>query len=153
MENNFINKEIYGTVVGKQIGRGMSRSVFVYALDPTLVIKIEDKSQSFQNVREWEYWQENKDYKPIAQWLAPCVAISPCGSVLIQKRVHTLDQSRYPKTIPQFFSDTKYQNFGLLNGKFVCFDYGNIPLSKGVIINKGKVKMVKAEWWGDKEID
>ena len=153
MENNFINKEIYGLFIGKTLGRGMSRTVYTHALDPTLVIKIEEKAQSFQNIREWEYWNENKDFKPIAEWLAPCIAISPCGSVLIQKRVNSLDYSKYPKMIPHFLTDNKYQNYGLLNGKFVCFDYGSIPLSMGITIIKKKTKMKKVEWWGDKEID
>ena len=152
IDNAFIHKEFFRMMIGKQIGRGMSRAVYAFKNDPTLVIKVEEASESFQNVREWEYWQENKDFKPVAQWLAPCHYISPCGTILVQSRVGSLEKSAYPKIIPHFFTDTKYQNFGTLKGKTVCFDYGNIPLSKGIEIKKGKVKMVKAEWWGDQEI-
>lgn len=153
MDNPFINREIYGLIIGKQLGRGMSRTVYQYLLDPTLVVKIETKAGSFQNIREWEYWNENKEFAPMRDWLAPCLYISPCGSVLIQKKCYPLDEKKYPKMIPHFFTDTKYQNFGLLDGNVVCFDYGNIPLSKGVIIIKKKTKMVKAKWWRDSDID
>lgn len=153
MENNFINKEIARLLCGRVIGRGMSRTVYVNNLDPTTVIKIEEHTQSFQNVREWEYWDENKEFKPVAEWLAPCVAISPCGTVLVQKRAYPADPKLYPKTIPHFFTDTKYQNFGLINKKLVCFDYGSIPMSRGIIVIKKKTKMQKVGWWGDKEID
>lgn len=147
MDNNFINREFFNTLVGKQLGRGMSRTVYAFKLNPDLVVKIEEGKGSFQNIREWEYWNEMKD-SPVARWLAPCLYISPCGSVLIQSRVLPLDRSKYPKKIPHFFTDTKYQNFGLYKGKFVCIDYGSIPFAKGVTS-----KMVKADWWGDNEID
>lgn len=147
MDNPFIHKEFFRTLIGKQIGRGMSRTVYAFKLNPDLVVKVEEDTESFQNVREWEYWNEMKD-SPVAKWLAPCLYISPCGSVLIQSRVLSLDRSKYPKKIPHFFTDTKYNNFGLYKGKFVCMDYGNIPFAKGVTS-----KMVKADWWGDKEVD
>lgn len=153
MDNNHINREIFGLVIGKQLGRGASRTVYSYALDPSLVVKVEERSGSFSNIREWEYWQENKEYAPMRDWLAPCIAISPCGSVLIQKRAYKLDPKKYPKMIPHFFTDTKYENFGMIDGNFVCIDYGSIPMSKGLIIIKKKTKLVKAHWWGDKEID
>lgn len=147
INNELIQKEFTRMLFGKQIGRGLSRTVYVLLSDPTLVIKTEIKGNSFQNIREWEYWNEMKG-TPVEKWLAPCLFISPCGTVLIQKRCETLDKSKYPSKLPSFFTDTKYQNFGLLNNKFVCFDYGNIPFSKGV-----NSKTVKANWWGDQEID
>lgn len=146
-DNPFIHKEFFRMLIGKQLGRGMSRTVYAFKLNPDLVIKVEEGRESFQNVREWEYWHEMKD-SPVARWLAPCLYISPCGTVLVQGRVHGLDHSKYPKKIPHFFTDTKYNNFGLYKGRFVCMDYGNIPFAKGVTS-----KIVKADWWGDKEIE
>lgn len=143
----FIHKEFFNTLIGKKLGRGSARTVYAFTANADMVIKVETKGESFQNIREWEYWQEMKD-SPVAKWLAPCLYISPCGSVLIQSRVLPLDRNKYPEKIPHFFTDTKYNNFGLYKGKFVCMDYGNIPFAKGVTS-----KMVKAEWWSDVEID
>lgn len=143
----FIHKEFFNTLIGKKLGRGSARAVYAFTANADMVVKVETKGESFQNIREWEYWQEMKD-SPVAKWLAPCLYISPCGSVLIQARVLPLERSKYPKKIPHFFTDTKYQNFGLYKGKFVCMDYGNIPFAKGVTS-----KMVKADWWSDIEID
>jgi hypothetical protein len=147
MDSPFIHKEFFNTLIGKQLGKGSARTVYAFSANPELVVKVEIGGESFQNVREWEYWKEMKD-SPMAKYLAPCEYISPCGAVLIQGRVLPLDRSKYPKKIPANFTDTKYQNFGLYKNKFVCCDYGNIPFAKGV-----SAKMVKAHWWGDIEID
>lgn len=147
LDNPFVHKEFFNTFIGKQLGRGMSRTVYVFAANSQMVVKIETKSESFQNIREWEYWQEMKD-TPLAKWLAPCIYISPCGTILVQDRVMMIDRSKYPKKIPASFTDTKYQNFGAIKGKFVCFDYGNIPFAKGV-----STKMQTVKWWSDLETD
>jgi len=147
MDNPFIHKEFFNCLIGKKIARGMSRTVYAFSANSSMVVKIEEGVKSFQNVREWEYWQEIKD-SPAKKWFAPCLYISPCGSVLIQERVLPLERKKYPKKIPHFITDTKYENFGLLDGKFVCCDYGNIPFAKGITS-----KMVKAEWWSDIEVD
>jgi hypothetical protein len=147
LDNPFVHKEFFNTLIGKQLGRGVARTTYAFSANAGMVIKVETKGNSYQNVREWEYWNEMKD-TPVAKWLAPCLYISPCGAVLVQERVQMIEHSKYPKKIPAFFTDTKYQNFGMLNGKFVCFDYGNIPFAKGI-----STKMQNVKWWSDLELD
>lgn len=117
-------KDLWSLVFGKKIGSGMSRVVYEYLPDPSYVIKEEKYVGHFQNVIEWEIW-ENVQYIPhIAKWFAPCLKISPNGMYLIQKKVTPAEANKYPKEIPYFFKDLKMDNYGLLNGKIVCCDYG-----------------------------
>ena len=146
MDNNFINKEFFRMLVGKFLGRGQFRNVYVLLSDPTKVVKIEEREQSFSNIKEWEFWQDNKDNPMIAKWLAPCHYISPSGAVLIQSRCYMVEDKKLPKMLPSFLTDTKYQNFGMLNGKVVCFDYATV-------VNNLNTKLRNTKWFGDREID
>jgi hypothetical protein len=128
---------------GEIQGVGIHRKVGVYNLDKTLVIKCAIECPNI-NVLEEEIWQMVKDTN-IAKWFAPCVAISPCGIFLLQKRVERRPRSEYPKLIPSFFGDTKYTNFGWIDGKFVCCDYAGFISTS--MCHKWSGKMVKANWW------
>ena len=71
-----------------------------------------------------------------AKWFAPCVDISPSGHFLIQKKCKPLiDIKCLPKNIPGFFTDVHWNNFGMLNGKFVCFDYQFIGNGVNIAMN------------------
>ena len=129
--------------LGKQIGKGMCREVFENPFDSTTVIKYE--IAGFQNIREYELWKEVEG-SPLAKWFAPCVDISACGIFLVQKKTEKPLHCDYPKEVPHFFVDTKFNNYGIIveKGKkrFVCHDYGSFLWSKGL----GK-RLVKADWW------
>jgi hypothetical protein len=133
--------EFVDLFLGAEIGSGMSRQVYEFNLDKTMVVKHET-GDAFQNMIEWEIWKAVQE-TPMKKWFAPCHAISPNGQFLIQSRVEQIPRKQYPKKIPDFFHDTKYQNFGMLNGKFVCFDYGTMNL----IRENWNKKMVKVDWW------
>lgn len=121
MTTKFIYKEVYRTFVGDKIGKGCYREVYESILDPTCVVKIEKDSGDFSNIREWENWRELQDNPLASKWLAPCIHISPCGSVLIQKRVTKVEE--LPDKLPKFLADIKPSNFGMLDGNLVCCDY------------------------------
>lgn len=127
--------------LGKKLGNGIARDVYVHRFDPRLVIKIEETSGSFQNVREAHMWDEVGDFKPMAKWLAPVIAISPCGTVLIQRRAEPIALKDLPKQVPVFLTDIKRDNWGLLDGHPVCFDYGTTLMTFGK-----KLKTKKADW-------
>lgn len=137
MGSNFKLNEIESLILGDKLGYGMSRVVYESKLNSTVVFKIEESARRFQNIKEWELWNEHKFYKPVADWLAPCVDISACGSILIQKR--TSHPIKWPEKLPTFLTDVKKSNFGLLDGKLVCHDYGN------VIFNLS-LRMKKVDW-------
>lgn len=122
-----ILEEIVNTLCGDLIASGSSRSVFAHAHRPDLVVKVEDAARSFQNIREWTIWEDFKHDDKAAKWLAPCVSISPWGSVLVQRRVSPLPHDfGLPARLPHFLTDLKPHNFGILEGRLVCCDYGSI---------------------------
>lgn len=127
MSTDHVKHELWRMVVGRELGHGSARYVYEHALDPTLVVKVETADGSFQNVKEWETWQFVHD-TPHARWFAPCVAISPCGSVLLQRR--TEPATSYPDELPNYLTDFKLGNYGMLTPedggepRFVCHDYG-----------------------------
>lgn len=120
-----IAQDFFALMTGEWLGGGIGRGVYVLGTDPSLVVKIETASHSFQNVAEWEVWDAVSEAKPsVSKWFAPCHYISPCGIVLIQARTKPADKSLFPKRMPAYFTDLKYQNFGMLDGQLVAHDYG-----------------------------
>lgn len=137
-------KELKNLVIGDYIGAGSFRDVYKYKQDDNLVIKCAfDDPQ--MNILEMEVWEMVK-YTEIAKWFAPCISISECGMFLIQKKVETGRKKDYPKKIPAFFSDCKYTNYGWLDNKFVCVDYGSFVSTS--LNHKWSQRLKKAEWWG-----
>lgn len=134
-------RELKAVVCGSLIGEGVARSVYECRHDPKYVVKIETVSRSFQNVSEWEAWEWLRGTKR-GNWLAPCLSISPNGLILLQRRVTPMRDSERPKKIPAFLTDIKTDNFGWLDGRVVCIDYGTI-LSN---IRHASERMVKANW-------
>src|SRR5438094_2070919 len=142
-----MRKELWGLICGDELGRGAARVVLEHCLDPHVVVKVEPNACSFQNVMEWQAWEAVRN-TDLAKWFAPCVAISPNGSILVQRR--TTRAAVHPEKVPAFFTDLKLDNFGVLTPKpgepasqFVCHDYGlNMLLERGMTR-----RMVKAMWW------
>ena len=132
-------KEAFEMMKGEHLGTGSFRSVYCNNLNPEQVLKIEgDTHQRYQfcNVIEWVFWNNHKENPKIAKWLAPCIRISSNGKILIQKRVETIPKGyELPKELPSFLTDLKMSNFGLLDGRLVCLDYGHSPKN---IVTKNK---------------
>lgn len=123
--SGLISLDFFRVMTGKWLGGGIGRGVYVLGTDPSLVVKIETASYSFQNAMEWEVWCElEHSDNNASQWFAPCHYISPCGMVLIQSRTKPIDKSRFPQKMPSYFTDLKYQNFGEYDGRIVAHDYG-----------------------------
>jgi hypothetical protein len=135
----FIHKEAFNILCTNQLGKGISRTVYSSEILDDCVIKIEDSAGFFQNIAEWTVWDIVKDTKH-AKWFAPCVAISPCGSILVQKK--TIASLKYPKKLPGFLDDTSTENYGTYDGRFVCHDYG-----WGLIIKEGLNSKLKTVEW------
>lgn len=135
-----VQRDTIAMLLGERLGSGIGREVYVFALDETKVIKLENGSRSFQNMLEWELWQSLED-TPHAKWLAPCRHISPTGIVLIQDRTEPLRKGDGPKLMPRWLCDFKLENYGKLNGRTVCHDYGwRWILRAGVDKRMSKVK-------------
>lgn len=113
-------------MLGELIGEGMSRKVYQHPFDPTKVIKVEDSVKYFQNVREWEIWNDFKHAPEVAKWLAPCHAISHSGTFLIMERAVDLPTNKKIEKLPEFLTDHKIENFGMIGNRVVARDYGRI---------------------------
>ncbi|MEX2126942.1 MAG: hypothetical protein WD871_01695 [Xanthobacteraceae bacterium] len=120
-----VARDLFGLVAGARLSFGISREVFAYKLDERLVIKFERGAYAFQNVVEWETWERVEDSPALKRWLAPCTAISPCGRVLVQRRTWPVPPHvKMPKRVPALLADLKRDNWGYLDGRIVCHDYG-----------------------------
>lgn len=140
--NDDQTREFVRCFLGEQLGSGVYRTVYEHRWDNRYVIKVAnaDREDNFANVYEWDLWQNARETK-MAVWLAPCISISPCGLVLVQRRTsHIWNASELPEHIPKFFTDTKVANWGKLGKRVVCHDYGN-NLATNVIVG-----MKKARW-------
>lgn len=149
MNNSFnttVSRDLFNAVCGNLLGEGIGRKVYECKIDKSLVVKLEESG--FQNVKEWEIWQEVKNYtgklRHIKDSFAPCEYISPCGIFLFQKKTEKATRNMYPEKMPSYLLDRKYSNFGLYEGRLVCHDYGMQSLCNGY-----KLKMVNADWWDD----
>jgi hypothetical protein len=124
-------EDAFDLLCGDLLGRGVHRKVFACKLLPALVVKVEyDELRYFANFREQAFWDEHQDYPRVAEWLAPCEFLSPDGRVLLQRRVDPLPAGyAMPEQLPHFLPDHKRENYGLLDGRFVCVDYSMVVTS------------------------
>lgn len=118
-----LSDDLYHLVCGSEIGRGTYRTVYNTVLNPDWVVK-RDTGENYSNIMEWQIYDEFKN-NPLARWLAPVYYMSPRGLWLVQAKTEPLQRGQMPDRVPALFADTKPENWGMLNGKPVCHDYGN----------------------------
>jgi len=109
-----------------KLGNGATRHVYALDHNPDLVIKIENSKADFCNVHEWETWHEVRGTK-WEKYFAPCVGIKGHGTLLLMKRTQPITEEEFRaevKQLPSFMDDCHYANFGRLDGRIVCHDYG-----------------------------
>lgn len=128
---------------GDFIGQGSTRKVYHCRTNDSYVVKIEVTVGSFQNVSEWNTWAWLQG-GPMAKWLAPVEFISPCGLILMQRKVEPARKSDLPKRLPEFLCDLKPENFGFMDGRLVCCDYGTVASA----IRTASRRLVPAKWRG-----
>lgn len=133
--------------LGKKLGGGIGRTVFVYDLNPRYVIKIE--SSGYQNAIEREIWGAVKTTQ-YARWFAPVKSISGLGTIILMERTLPAPRRAFPDRMPDFLGDLKYSNFGLLRGKLVCHDYGTVSnFLHG--FTRTKIRFRKSDWWDSED--
>lgn len=123
--------DIHDLFFGARIGSGLSREVFDYMLDTTLVAKIEASAEG-QNAYEYFTWCAVEDTK-WEKWFAGVRYCSPSFSCILQDKTTVPteeDWKKFPKSIPSFLMDARRENWGMLNGNFVVHDYGFSHLMK-----------------------
>jgi len=127
--NHATAEDAFNLMCGERLGSGIHREVFECRLQPIYVVKVEIhelRDRSFANVLEYEFWRLNQHHTQVANWLAPCVELSPDGRILVQYRVDPLPLDyKLPERIPSFLNDIKRKNFGLFEGRLVTHDYAS----------------------------
>ena len=115
--------------------------------DKDYVIKIEPNSTEC-NMTEYMLWDEIRGLKNerawVKEWFAPVIWMSPNGKILCMQKASEYPKNKKlerPKEIPAFFSDVKWDNFGWIGNRFVCFDYGF--LYKFIKYEKKMQKLIK----------
>jgi hypothetical protein len=138
-------EEIMLMVCGKKLDEGSTRIVYQHALLEDRVVKIEYNGLHYCNANEAQIWAALK-YTPLAKWLAPIYLVSPYGRCIIQAKCPPLPPNMLPAKVPAFLhNDLKPMNWGLFEGRAVCFDFGNIALFD--TFGKGaSARLVKADW-------
>lgn len=134
-------------ICGEQLGNGINREVFIYRGNDKFVIKVETQaSDRFQNVIEYNFYQQADGCKEIQRWLAPSIRISPHGNWMIQERTMPVTLEELKKKLPRipiYLTDCKNTNWGRLpNGKIVCHDYGT-----HLAVRSMRTATHKADWW------
>lgn len=139
-------EDLMNLLCGGLLGEGLYRKVFVCRQDASMVVKYEKPNSRCCNRVEMEMWAEMQDHV-LGKWLAPCVAVSPDGTWLIQMRTEPLQLAQLPDKIPRIFCDTKINNWGMYDGRIVCHDYGNNNVLFDLARRQGS-KLVPAIWRG-----
>lgn len=125
------------------VGEGETRMVYRTDLIRGYVFKV-DKENSWDNIREFEFWQAIKDNKDFSKWFAPSPLISGNGQILMQKVIKPItnkNRHKIPTQAPYVFTDRKESNYGFIGNQFVCCDYA-FSLDKS-LANQTKLKPFK----------
>lgn len=117
-------EDCFNLLCGKQLGEGAHRVVYECKLRPDLVVKVENGDfRRFANILEAQFWGDHQHYDKVARWLAPVEFLSPDGRLLLMRRAEPTGSISLPDQLPAFITDTKPENFGILDGRLVCIDY------------------------------
>lgn len=138
-------EDAFNLLCGEKLGNGIHRTVYRCRLRSDLVVKVEEQDyRQFANVLEQRFWDDHCHYEPVARWLAPCEFLSPDGRILLQRRVDPLPRvgAALPDALPAFLTDVKRDNFGILDGRLVCFDYA-------ATIPNPSTRLRKVDWADD----
>lgn len=150
-----------GLLLGERLGYGQNRIVYECGFDPSLVVKVELGTTHRQNFAEWQLWtvvseaatdsegDARRRFKELQRWLCPVVRLSEYGGFLVMRRTQPIPEAKLPKRMPAPLFDFKPANFGLLDGRVVCHDYGIVA---GVLLNnclcgKGPSLAMKLVHW------
>lgn len=143
INNPFATQDLLRFCLGDFIGSGDYRMVFEWSFKPNTVVKYCDAEDCQANWTEYSIWESVKGTKN-EKWFCPVLGISPCGRFLLMKKAKPIKATdKFPKKIPNFFTDTHTGNFGWIGKRLVCTDYQFIHRALDISFN---TKMRNAEW-------
>lgn len=140
--------ELSEMILGDKLGSGYSRTVFEYAQNADFVVKVaESPAGRRNNILEQHIWSQVQ-YMDLAKWFAPVNFISSGGNILLMERAKFPSADKYPKEIPHFFTDLKYDNYGFIDKQFVSVDYAGLIITAGI---SNRMKKVDWDEWCERE--
>lgn len=143
-----VKDQALSLICGKELGRGISRTVYVFAPDSSKVVKIEHNQLRNQNASEYSFWCALKDHRQLERWFARVYLASEANSLILQERTQPVTlaelKAKCPK-VPRLFSDLKVGNWGRIGRRYVCHDYGTALVTEHGLNNGSKLR--KADWW------
>lgn len=124
-----------------QLGTGFCRSTHSLVkwssnqVRPTVVkcaIQYEGNSTEGirSNLNEFDVWCYVMNRPHLARWFAPVRYMSDCCKFIIMDKCEKLDEDDMPDFIPDFLLDVHHNNLGMLDGRVVCLDYGQVNWSR-----------------------
>lgn len=143
--DSFNNEELYKScaqmIIGKHLGRGYSRDVYIHAMEPSIVVKIAMNADGvIANTNEFDIWDEVQHwkgkYENLKNFFCPVTAMSSDCKVLFMKRTQPLRVEDIPNEVYTWVTDQKLENFGILDGRLVIHDYGLTLIKNGGITNR-----------------
>lgn len=135
----FLAMDALRLIFGDKISSGQYRDVYDYKPKRGYVIKVTHYQE--YNWNEYNIWQEVKD-APYKKWFAPVLDISAGGHFLIMKKAKQPTAAKFPKRIPNFFTDLKKENFGFIGNQFVALDYQHLCRGLDIAFDAGYRKLV-----------
>jgi hypothetical protein len=116
-------------MIGAELGRGVSRTVYLHNGHDDVVIKAHNRLPCRANHTEWLLYNQMRSVPPLRTLFARVWGLSDSGCYLVMERLEPLDERNLP-AFPAFLIDRKRENFGLsAEGQVKCLDYGDIDLS------------------------
>lgn len=140
-QDPFFCQDMIAFLCGSLIGQGQYRDVFKYNLDDKFVVKIQREAGNFNNIIEWEIWN-NMRFTEHKKWFAECSWISGNGRIMLQRKTSPISKTKPPpERIPSFFTDIKNSNFGWIGNQFTAHDYDFtiVKLTSSGLTNKTKL--------------
>lgn len=127
--------------IGKHLGSGHSRDVYLNLDDPETVIKHEPNpmATNFSNVKEWTIWTELKQDEERSIYFCPCGAISQDGRFMLMKRAQPIPDIITATVLPKDINDINRKNIGVYHGRIVLIDYAFYVLPENYL---GEVELV-----------
>jgi hypothetical protein len=130
---------------GDIIGSGVYRKVYEFLPNNKFIVKVQP-APAFQNQLEYMIWREIKGNYWYNRWFAQVLWMNEKGTILVMRKARPVRNQNHPTyksmKIPHFFSDIHSGNYGWIGKRFVCFDYGNTPITKGWNL----LRMRKLKW-------
>ena len=102
---------------------GWHRIIYPYSETEVMKIAHTTIKQNFIECCLWEMYHDD----PLGRkWLAPVTGYTQDFRAIIMRKTEPITDAEMPEKVPTFLDDVKSQNWGRMDDKIVCHDYGSL---------------------------